>query len=105
MSNPPGEFTSLIPNSKKVVKVLISKFPLAGKTIVAIFYEIGIRPNNLMKIDHVTDIPQIFIYLYVYLIYIYIFKVHRYNPFRKSIGGDRLIKLINLMLRSAECGI
>ena len=42
MSNPPGEFTSLIPNSKKVITVLISKFPPAGKTIVAIFYEIGI---------------------------------------------------------------
>jgi hypothetical protein len=29
---------------------------------------------------------------------------HSYMAFRKSIRGDRLIKLINLMLRSAECG-
>ncbi|GGA19446.1 hypothetical protein CYANOKiyG1_34070 [Okeania sp. KiyG1] len=33
----------VIPNSKKVVTVLISKFRPAEKTTVAIFYEIGIR--------------------------------------------------------------
>jgi transposase len=30
--------------------------------------------------------------------------VYSYKGFRDSILGDRLIKLINLMLRSAECG-
>ena len=30
---------------------------------------------------------------------------HSYKAFRKSIRGDRLIKLINLMLKSAECGL
>jgi len=30
---------------------------------------------------------------------------HSYKAFRESLRGDRLIKLINLMLRSAECGI
>ena len=29
---------------------------------------------------------------------------HSYKAFRESIQDDRLIKLINLMLRSAECG-
>ena len=31
--------------------------------------------------------------------------IYNYKTFRGSIWGDRLIKLINLMLRSAECGI
>jgi hypothetical protein len=31
--------------------------------------------------------------------------VYSYKGFRDSILGDRLIKLINLMLRSAECGL
>jgi len=30
---------------------------------------------------------------------------HSYKAFRESLRGDRLIKLINLMLRSAECGL
>ena len=30
---------------------------------------------------------------------------HSYKAFRERIWGDRLIKLINLMLRSAECGV
>jgi len=30
---------------------------------------------------------------------------YSYKAFRESIRGDRLIKLINLMLRSAECGL
>ena len=30
---------------------------------------------------------------------------HSYKAFRESIWGDRLIKLINLMLRSAEFGL
>jgi len=33
------------------------------------------------------------------------FFAHSYKAFRESIRGDRLIKLINLMLRSAECGL
>ena len=31
--------------------------------------------------------------------------VYNYKGFRDSIWNDRLIKLINLMLRSAKCGI
>ena len=31
--------------------------------------------------------------------------VHSYKTFRESIRSDRLIKLINLILRSAECGL
>jgi len=30
---------------------------------------------------------------------------HSYKAFRESIWGDRLIKLINLIFRSTECGL
>ena len=32
-------------------------------------------------------------------------EAHSYKAFRERIRGDRQIKLINLILRSAECGI
>ena len=32
-------------------------------------------------------------------------EAHSYKVFKESIRGDRLIKLINLMLRSAECRV
>ncbi|NES68710.1 MAG: hypothetical protein F6K24_27515 [Okeania sp. SIO2D1] len=47
---------SVIPNLKKVVTVLISKFRPAEKTTVAIFYEIGI---NALIINQQALIKQI----------------------------------------------
>jgi hypothetical protein len=32
-------------------------------------------------------------------------NTHSYKAFRESIWGDILIKIIDLMLRSAECGL
>ncbi|MCL2932210.1 MAG: hypothetical protein MGG11_08000 [Trichodesmium sp. MAG_R03] len=45
----------IIPNSKKVVTVLISKFPPPGKTIVPRFYEIGISSqiSGLTQCRHI----------------------------------------------------
>ena len=41
----------------------------------------------------------------VTIIYKMKIDTNSYKAFRERIRGDRLIKLINLMLRSAECGI
>ena len=43
--------------------------------------------------------------LFILIIRIIKIDAYRYKGFRESIPGDRLIKIINLMLRSGECGL